>query len=102
MSEFISSILISTEDFRQYGASEHVENLNKLLLSIENKVRSSVKLSLQQTIKVRNHLMVTITYLNALRVSNLLNTSLKEVNSAKEDKELPGAYVFNNKNTKLQ
>lgn len=44
--------------------------------------------------------MRTMTYLNGVSASNLINITLKEVNLTKKDQELPDAFVFNNKKHK--
>ena len=45
MHEFKSSVLISPKDFKEYGGSEHVKELNKLLLSVEKDSEPSQKLT---------------------------------------------------------
>lgn len=77
------------------GSSEFVKDtvdvLNKLDVEGEQ-----VKTNLQDAVNVRDHLMLTLTYINALRTSNLINITLKEIQAAKQHDE-QDALVFKNK-----
>ena len=67
-----------------------IDVLNKLYTEGEK-----LTTNLQDAVNVRDHLMLTLTYINTLRASNLINISLKEIQSAKPHAELE-ALVFKN------
>ena len=94
--EFKSNIFINAEDFQKYGSSEFVKDtvdvLNKLDVEGEQ-----VKTNLQDAVNVRDHLMLTLTYINALRASNLINITLKEIQAAKQHDEQDALVFKNNK-----
>lgn len=50
----------------------------------------------QQSIDIRDYLMVTLTYLNCLMASNLMNISLDDVSKIKKHEEIDGAWVLTN------
>ena len=69
-----------------------IDVLNKLYTEGEK-----LTTNLQDAVNVRDHLMLTLTYINALRASNLINISLKEIQSAKPHDELEALVFKNNK-----
>ena len=58
------------------------------------------KISVQNNIDTRDHLMLTLVYINAFRASNIINITLKEVQSATKHEERD-AYVFKNNKYKI-
>ena len=61
-----------------------------------DKEEEEAKLNIQDAIDVRNHLMLTMAFINVLKASNLINVSFKEINSVKKHEELTDAYMFKN------
>ena len=55
------------------------------------------KTTLQHAVNVRDHLMLMLTFINALRASNLINITLREVQSATQHQELDALVFKNNK-----
>lgn len=59
VSKLKSESLITTEQFRKYGSSEHVQKVNKILKYVaENKDRQKQRRSKQISIDIRDYLMV--------------------------------------------
>ena len=58
-------------------------------------MRVKFKTTLQHAVNVRDHLMLT--FINALRASNLINITLREVQSATQHQELDALVFKNNK-----
>ena len=94
--EFKSSIFINAEDFQKYGSSEFVKDIIEILNKVDTEGEKATT-NLQDAVNVRDHLMLTLTYINALRASNLINITLKEVHSAKPHDELEALVFKNNK-----
>ena len=97
VSKFKSESLITTEQFQKYGSSEHVQKINEILKYVaENSGRRKQRRSKQQSIDIRDYLMVTLMYFNCLRASNLMNISLDDVSKIKKHEEIDGAWVLTN------
>ena len=94
--EFKSSTLINAKDFQKYGSSEFVKDIIEVLNKVDTEGEKATT-NLQDAVNVRDHLMLTLTYINALRASNLINITLKEVLSAKPHDELEALVFKNNK-----
>lgn len=62
---FKKSVLISTNEFQDYGCSNHAISVCKKLKEINDDPDTFV--SFQETIDMRNYLMVTICMVNCLR-----------------------------------
>lgn len=72
----------------------------KDIIEVLNKVDTEgekATTNLQDAVNVRDHLMLTLTYINALRASNLINITLKEVHTTKPHDELEALVFKNNK-----
>lgn len=50
---------------------------------------------------MRDYIILTLCYTNALRASNVINITLKEVLLAERDKEIKEAFIFKNKKYKV-
>ena len=96
--EFKSNIFINIKDFQQYSSSEFVKDVIDNMNKLDNE-GEEFKTTLQHAVNVRDHLMLLLTFINALRASNLINITLREVQSATQHQELD-ALVF--KNTKYK
>ena len=94
--EFKSSTFINAKDFQKYGSSEFVKDIIEVLNKVDTEGEKATT-NLQDALNVRDHLMLTLTYINALRASNLINITLKEVHSAKPHDELEALVFKNNK-----
>ena len=94
--EFKSSTFINAKDFQKYGSSEFVKDIIEVLNKVDTEGEKATT-NLQNAVNVRDHLMLTLTYINALRASNLINITLKEVLSAKPHDELEALVFKNNK-----
>lgn len=94
--EFKSSTFINAKDFQKYGSSEFVKDIIEVLNKVDTEGEKATT-NLQDAVNVRDHLMLTLTYINALRASNLINITLKEVHTAKPHDELEALVFKNNK-----
>ena len=92
--EFKSNIFINPVDFQEYGSSDFVKDNVDILTKLDREGEEA-KITLQDAIDIRDHLMLSLTFINALRASNLMNITLKEVQAAKKHGELD-AFVFKN------
>ena len=94
--KFKSNIFINTKDFQQYGSSEFVMDIIDVMNKLDNE-GEEFKATLQDAVNVRDHLMLMLTFINALWASNLINITLREVQSAKQHQELDALVFKNNK-----
>ena len=88
------------KNFQDYGSSEHVSSINSTLVKSE-KNKKDLKLTKQRAIGIRDYLMVSLTYFNCLRASNLMNISLEDVKKIKKHEEVDDAYVLVNEEHKV-
>ena len=88
-------IFLPTTFFKEYGCSEHVQEIHAFLDSLTNKPQST-EIKLQMVIHARDYIIFTLCYINALTVSNVINITLQEVQSAKRDKLIKEAFAFKN------
>ena len=95
MSKHKSDTLIAANKFQSYGSSKHIKELNADLHSLTTSPKS-VKLSKQKAIDVRDYLMVSLTYFNCFRASNLMNITLADISRMKPHNEIDGAHVITN------
>ena len=78
-----SSILISSDYFKQYCCSDHIIKIFKVFEEIKNDPEVAVEETI--AIDVRNYLMMTLCFTNCLGASNLINVTLyNDVLNAKE------------------
>ena len=91
---FKSSVLISTNEFQQYGCSDHVIHVCKQLQEVLDDPETFI--SFHEAIDIRNYLMLNICIVNCLRASNLINMTIHDFQQAKKDNEIQGAYRFYN------
>ena len=91
---FKKSILISTNEFQDYGCYNHAISICKKLKEINDDPDTFV--SFQETIDMKNYLMVTICMVNCLRASNLMNMTIYDFQQANIDAETWEAYHFHN------
>lgn len=94
--EFKSNIFINIKDFQQYSSSEFVKDVIDNMNKLDNE-GEEFKTTLQHAVNVRDHLMLLLTFINALRASNLINITLREVQSATQHQELDALVFKNNK-----
>ena len=92
--EFKSNIFINSEDFQKYGSSDYVKDIVELLSKVD-KDGEEAHISLKDALDVRDHLILTLAFINALRASNIINITVKEVQAAKKHTEFE-AFVFKN------
>ena len=101
VSKYKSDHLLTVTDFKSYGSSDHVKEINQLLKNAHDGNLKKIKLNKQRAIDVRDHLMVSLTYFNCLRASNLMNIRLIDVEKITKHKEIDGAYVLTNDEYKV-
>ena len=77
-------IFLPTTFFKEYGCSEHVQEIHAFLDSLTNKPQST-EIKLQMVIHARDYIIFTLCYINA-----------QEVQSAKRDKLIKEAFAFKN------
>ena len=94
LKEFKSSILINSQNFKDYGCSEHVIELCKFIKELENDRKVFVPLT--KAIDVRDYLMMILCFTNCLRSSNLMNVMVYDFENAKKHEEIQGSYTFSN------
>ena len=95
ISKHKSDTLIAANKFQSYGNSKHIKETNQDLYSLSVSPKT-VTLTRQKAIDVRDYLMVSLTYFNCLRVSNLMNITLTGINNIKPHDEIDGAHVLTN------
>ena len=81
MKEFKSNIFMTPKIFKNYGSSDHIIELQTFLSHLEQS-EGKTKVSLQMAVQVWDYIMMTLTYTNALRASNLIEMTLKDINTA--------------------
>ena len=91
----LSDTLIAANKFQSYGSFKHIKELNEDLHSLITSPKSD-KLSKQKAIDVRDYLMVSLTYFNCFRASNLMNITLADISRMKPHNEIDGAHVITN------
>ena len=98
-----SETLITVKNFQDFGSSNHVRSINQTLknMSLSRAKSVEMKISKQSAIDIRDYLMVSLTYFNCLRASNLMNISLQDVNKITKHEEIDGAYVLVNEEYKV-
>ena len=101
VSKYKSDHLLTVTDFKSYGSSDHVKEINQLLKNAHDGNLKKIKLNKQRATDVRDHLMVSLTYFNCLRASNLMNIRLIDVEKITKHKEIDGAYVLTNDEYKM-
>ena len=67
VSKYKSDHLLTASDFKSYGSSDHVKEINHMLKHAHDGNLKKIKLNKQKAIDVRDHLMVSLTYFNCLR-----------------------------------
>ena len=87
MKKFKSSIFISSNMLKEYGCSEHILNICKLIKEIQNDPKVFVHEATARDI--RNYLMLLICYTNFLHASNVVSITVHDV-LEKQDKETRG------------
>ena len=60
----------------------------------------TVTINKQKAIEVRDYLMVSLTYFNCLRASNLMSITLEDMGKIKPNDEIDRAHVLKNKKYK--
>ena len=95
ISKYKSETLIITEQFQKYGNSKHVKDINELLYLLEHSSKTVI-INKQKAIEVRDYLMVSLTYFNCLRASNLMTITIEDVRKIIPHNEIDGAHVLKN------
>ena len=88
--------LITTDQFKKYGNSKHVKDINEKLKNDLDLGNNIIKINKQLAIDIRDYLMVSLTYFNCLRASNLMNISLDDVEKIEKHDEIDDAWVLTN------
>ena len=88
--------LIRTDQFLKYENSEHVKEINEKLKNHSEHKKEAIKINKQQVINIRDYLMVSLTYFNFLRASNLMNISLDAVEKISKHDEIDDVWVLTN------
>ena len=88
--------LIRTDQFLKYENSEHVKEINEKLKNHSEHKKEAIKINKQQVINIRDYLMVSLTYFNFLRASNLMNISLDAVEKISKHDEIDDVWVLKN------
>ena len=71
--EFKSNI-VNAVDFQEYGSSDFFKDNVDILTKLDREGEET-KTTLQDAINIRDHLMLSLTFINALRASNLMNNT---------------------------
>ena len=87
--------------FMKYGNSEHVKSINEKLKNDLDLGKDTIKVNKQQAINIRDYLMVSLTYFNCLRASNLMNISLADIEKIEKQDEIDDAWVLINLEYKI-
>ena len=101
MSKFKSENLLTVTSFQSYGSSEHIKYINQFLKKSAAKETKGVTLTKQRAIDVRDYLMVSLSYFNCLRASNLFNISIEDFTNIKKHDEIQDAWVLTNEEFKV-
>ena len=88
--------LIRTDQFLRYRNSELVKEINEKLRNHSEHNKDAIKINKQQVINIRDYLMVSLTYFNFLRASNLMNISLDAVEKISKHDEIDDVWVLTN------
>ena len=86
--EYKATHRLTHEHVLAYGNSAAIAEISESLLPSSADSDSTVS----HTVKCRNHLMVILALGNALRASNLINMTLRDVTLAQPDQDFPGAF----------
>ena len=76
MKKFKSSILITSYFFKHYSCSEYIIKLCKQIQDIQND--PEIYNDKTTAMNVRDYVMMTLTFTNCLRASNIININLHE------------------------
>ena len=98
MKKFKSSIFISSNMLKEYGCSEHILNICKVIKEIQNDPKVFVDEGTARDI--RNYLMLLICYTNCLRASNVVSITVHDVLETKKHEEIEHAFFSAITNTK--
>ena len=96
MSKLKYQNLITTDQFKKYGNAKHVKDINEKLKNDLDLGNDIIKINKQLAIDIRDYLMVSLTYFNCLRASNLMNISLEDVQKIEKHDEIDDAGVLTN------
>ena len=94
MKKFKSSIFISSNMMKEYGCSEHILKICKVIKEIQNDPKVFVDETTARDI--RNYLMLLMCYTNCLRASNVVSITVHDVLEAKKHEEIEHAFFFSN------
>ena len=94
MKKFKSSILITSDSFKDFGCSEYLIILCKQIQDIQNDPKTDIDKT--TAMDVSDYVMMILTFTNCLRSSNIVNINLHEKLNAKEHEEIKNAYYFRN------
>ena len=90
VSQIKSKLLITTKQFEAYWNSDYVKYVNTLLHTATKSIKS-ISTRKHKATEVRDYLMVSMTYFNCLRTSNLINISLGDIKKIEKYSEIDGA-----------
>ena len=93
--------LITMDQFKKYGNSKHVKDINEKLKNDLDLGNDIIKINKQLAIDIRDYLMVSLMYFNCLRASNLMNISLDDVEKIEKHDEIDDAWVLTNLEYKI-
>ena len=91
VSKYKPDHLLTASDFKSYGSSDHVKEINHMLKHAHDGNLKKIKLNKQKAIDGRDHLIISLTYFNCLRASKLMNIRLLDVEQITKHKEIDGA-----------
>ena len=101
MSKIKSDTLITVENFQNFGSSEHVRKINEILKNMSTDKKGKLSVTKQTAIDIRDYLMVSLSYFNCLRASNLMNITIHDVKKTTKHEEIEDAFVLVNDEYKV-
>ena len=93
LTEVRSKLIITPSNMEDYGKSEHVIKVCKLLKRAAESKESGKILTKYNITDIRNYLMVMVAISNAARSSNLMNMTLHDFSNSFVDEDYPEAKV---------
>jgi len=99
MKDWKSEQLLTPMDCVRYGNSPHIQSVIRQLENLQNGTLKPGNITKSDIINIRNYLIVILCIINAARASNIINTTVADVEAATQGSEFPG-WCFKSKKYK--
>ena len=99
-SKMKSNTLIKVKNFQYYGSSNQVKNINSTLQK-SSEVTKNNRITKEKAIDIEDYQILSLTYFNCLRASNVMNITLHGVNKMTKHEKIDDAYVSVNNEYKF-